>query len=85
MSAFLRFVLLLSVAPGAAQSAPVEDSLAQRVVACTTCHGPQGRAAADGYHPRIAGKPAGYLYQQLLNFRDGPPARVAKRPAGGAK
>lgn len=49
----------------------VEDSIAQRVQACTVCHGPQGRAAADGYYPRIAGKPAGYLYNQLRNFRDG--------------
>jgi cytochrome c553 len=35
------------------------------------CHGKEGRAASDGYYPRIAGKPAGYLYNQLLNFRDG--------------
>ena len=45
--------------------------MAQRVLACTGCHGPEGRAAPDGYYPRIAGKPAGYLYNQLLNFRDG--------------
>eukprot|EP01041_Mallomonas_annulata_P018222 gene18222-37045_t len=55
----------------AAQTAPFEDSMAQRMLACTACHGPQGRAAADGYYPRIAGKPAGYLYNQLLNFRHG--------------
>jgi len=52
-------------------AAPFEDTVAQRVLACTGCHGPQGRAAPDGYYPRIAGKPAGYLYNQLLNFRDG--------------
>jgi cytochrome c553 len=64
-------VLLAGVA-GFAQAAPkVEDTMAQRVQACTGCHGPQGRAAADGYYPRIAGKPAGYLYNQLLSFRDG--------------
>ena len=45
--------------------------MAQRVLACTGCHGPQGRAASDGYYPRIAGKPAGYLYNQLVSFRDG--------------
>ncbi len=39
--------------------------------ACTTCHGREGRATAQGYFPRIAGKPAGYLHNQLLNFRDG--------------
>jgi cytochrome c553 len=48
-----------------------EDSIAQRSLACTHCHGAQGRAAPDGYYPRLAGKPAGYLYNQLLNFRDG--------------
>jgi cytochrome c553 len=31
----------------------------------------RGRAGPDGYYPRLAGKPAGYLYHQLLNFRDG--------------
>ena len=54
-----------------AQAAPFEDSIAQRTLACIACHGPQGRAAPDGYYPRLAGKPAGYLYNQLLNFRDG--------------
>ena len=56
-----------------AQAAPAkfEDSIAQRAQACTSCHGREGRAAADGYYPRLAGKPQGYLYQQLLNFRDG--------------
>ena len=48
-----------------------EDSMAQRTLACTACHGQQGRAASDGYYPRIAGKPAGYLYNQLLHFRHG--------------
>ena len=48
-----------------------EDTLAQRVLACTGCHGPQGRAAGDGYYPRLAGKPAGYLYNQLQSFREG--------------
>ena len=54
-----------------ALAAPFEDSIAQRTLACTACHGPQGRAAPDGYYPRLAGKPAGYLYHQLLHFRDG--------------
>jgi cytochrome c553 len=52
-------------------SATLSDTIAQRAVACTACHGAQGRAGSDGYYPRIAGKPAGYLYNQLLNFREG--------------
>ena len=63
--------LALMAVPAAAQAAPFEDSMAQRTLACTGCHGVQGRAAPDGYYPRLAGKPAGYLYNQLLNFREG--------------
>jgi cytochrome c553 len=59
-------------APAADAAAPkFEDTIAQRVQACTACHGKEGRAASDGYYPRIAGKPAGYLYNQLIDFRDG--------------
>lgn len=57
--------------PALSNSATFEDTLAQRTLACTACHGPQGRAGPDGYYPRLAGKPAGYLYAQLLSFRDG--------------
>ena len=73
----LRVVLgvcaaLVATASLAAPPQPVfKDDIAQRVLACTSCHGPQGRAAPDGYYPRLAGKPAGYLYNQLVNFRDG--------------
>ena len=69
----IRLALLaLLVFAGSAQAAPkVEDTMAQRLLACTGCHGPQGRAASDGYYPRIAGKPAGYLFNQLISFRDG--------------
>ena len=55
----------------------VPDSLAQRLQPCTLCHGAEGRAGREGYLPRIAGKPAAYLYQQLLNFRDGRRANAA--------
>lgn len=57
--------------PAVAAPPAFEDTMAQRVLACTACHGAQGRAAPDGYFPRIAGKPAGYLYNQLVNFHDG--------------
>ena len=55
----------------ASAAAPFKNDMSQRTLACTACHGPQGRAAPDGYYPRLAGKPAGYLYNQLINFRDG--------------
>jgi cytochrome c553 len=59
------------VAPTWAQTSPFEDSMAERTRACTHCHGKQGRAGPDGYYPRLAGKPAAYLYAQLRHFRDG--------------
>jgi cytochrome c553 len=65
---------LHSLPVAAAEPAPphtVPDTMAQRVLACTPCHGREGRATRDGYHPRIAGKPAGYLHEQLRHFRDG--------------
>jgi cytochrome c553 len=70
LSRWLAAVFLMVVS-AAAQAAAFEDSIAQRTLACTGCHGAQGRAAPDGYYPRLAGKPAGYLYNQLLNFHEG--------------
>ncbi|MEO7115426.1 MAG: cytochrome C, partial [Caldimonas sp.] len=64
-------VLVAGATAGRAEAAPFQDTIAQRVLACTGCHGREGRAAPDGYYPRIAGKPAGYLYNQLRHFRDG--------------
>jgi len=64
-------VVAVALSGRAARAAPFEDTIAQRVLACTGCHGREGRAAADGYYPRIAGKPSGYLFNQLRNFRDG--------------
>jgi cytochrome c553 len=47
------------------------DSIEARVQGCVTCHGQSGQGTSNGYFPRIAGKPAGYLYNQLIAFRDG--------------
>ncbi len=58
-------------AAATAGPASAPDTIAQRMLACTACHGKEGRASSEGYYPRLAGKPAGYLYNQLLNFRDG--------------
>src|SRR4051794_3986058 len=67
----IAWLCLLFAATSAFAQAKFEDTMAQRTLACTACHGKEGRAAPDGYYPRIAGKPAGYLYNQLLNFREG--------------
>lgn len=46
-----------------------DDGMSHRVAACTACHGPEGIELEDGYVPRIHGKPAGYLYNQLVNYQ----------------
>jgi cytochrome c553 len=75
-SSLVRWTLALCTAAAGsaavAQTVPAHyDSMAERTRACTACHGEEGRATNDGYFPRIAGKPAGYLYNQLVNFREG--------------
>ena len=47
------------------------DAMTERLGACIACHGKEGRTINAEYLPRIAGKPAGYLSNQLMNFRDG--------------
>jgi len=64
----LYFLILAS---GAVAQDILPDTITQRVAACFACHGKEGRAASDGFYPRIAGKPAGYLFNQLINFREG--------------
>jgi len=47
------------------------DSIEARVQGCATCHGWQGQGTSNDYFPRIAGKPAGYLFNQLRAFHNG--------------
>lgn len=47
------------------------DTMKERVRGCVSCHGENGRGTNSVYFPRLAGKPAGYLYNQLVAFRDG--------------
>ena len=67
----LCFIFLALGFSAESTAANFENTLAQRLQACTACHEEQGRAGPDGYYPRLAGKPAAYLYNQLLNFREG--------------
>lgn len=57
--------------PAAIPAFKTVDSMEARMQGCVTCHGQQGQGTGTEYFPRIAGKPAGYLYSQLLAFRDG--------------
>lgn len=50
----------------------VPDTMEQRLAACVQCHGEYGYGNAnDPNIPRLAEKPAGYLYKQLLSFKAG--------------
>jgi cytochrome c553 len=65
-----------SVAQPAAQRPgdPLADTIEARVLACAPCHGPNGEGSQtirNVHFPPIAGKPAGYLYNQLVAFREG--------------
>lgn len=72
MSVAMILVTLWSA--GASQAQPAErapDTLEARLLACAACHGPQGQGTDNDYFPRLAGKPAGYLMNQLVAFRNG--------------
>jgi len=58
--------------PGFSQQSHIyPDDMRERVQACAACHGVDGRGTKDVYFPRLAGKPSGYLYNQLLAFKAG--------------
>ena len=68
-AALLLGVVLAPPLRAADRPAVLPDSMEQRLLACTSCHA--RKDASDRFFPRIAGKPAGYLYNQLINFREG--------------
>jgi cytochrome c553 len=70
-SAAAALLFLVHGAAGAATPGSVPDTIEQRVAACIACHGREGAATNAGFFPRLAGKPAGYLFNQLVSFRDG--------------
>ncbi|MFC5431060.1 c-type cytochrome [Paraburkholderia denitrificans] len=47
------------------------DTIEARVRGCAACHGKQGQGSDNDYFPRLAGKPVQYLFNQLVNFREG--------------
>lgn len=69
----ISVVLCLSsgTATATADSVEVPDTMAERMKACVICHDAGDKAERATYYPRIAGKPEGYLFNQLRNFRDG--------------
>ena len=76
VSCVVMALVFSAAATAQSASGSASSNLAKRMQACTTCHGAGstatvGRTANEVYFPRIAGKPAGYLYNQLAAFRDG--------------
>lgn len=64
-------IILEAQAQDSKPTFPKVDSIEARVQGCVTCHGTHGQGTTNDYFPRIAGKPAGYLFNQLVAFRDG--------------
>jgi cytochrome c553 len=54
-----------------AEDTSVPNDMEALIQPCTPCHGAAGKGTTDPYFPRLAGKPSGYLYNQLLAFRGG--------------
>src|ERR1700746_1611707 len=72
-----RVILLVSVmlcSAAVAAAEPTEhapDTMEAGLRGWVPCHGRQGEGTNNDYFPRLAGKPAGYLMNQLVAFRDG--------------
>jgi len=64
----LAFVLAFATVAAFADEGTLDDRLA----ACAACHGKHGEGVEGAeYYPHLAGKPSGYLFEQLRGFRDG--------------
>ncbi|MBL8524487.1 MAG: cytochrome c4 [Betaproteobacteria bacterium] len=64
-------IVALIAVPHAWAMPPVPDTTAERAKPCLACHASEDRKNRDEYYPRLAGKPAGYLLNQMVHFRDG--------------
>src|ERR1043166_8862107 len=69
-------LLLIGVLPAHAQQEAVPsyraiDSLEARVQGCVTCEEKSGKRQKNDFSRETGGKPAAYLYNQLVAFREG--------------
>ncbi|UDM50593.1 c-type cytochrome [Cupriavidus sp. MP-37] len=90
LAAMLCAQPVLSAEPGAAPAAapaPATDAALRarsRAAACTSCHGPSGRAPAGSTIPPLAGRPQAELAAQMQAFKAGTrPATVMHQIARG--
>lgn len=68
LAVLMNFPAVIALAQ---QTEPAPDTMEARLRACIPCHGRQAEGTQNEYFPRLAGKPAGYLMNQLVAFRDG--------------
>jgi cytochrome c553 len=61
----------LAPAAGAQTIGQPPDTMEARLLGCAPCHGAAGEGTNNAYFPRLAGKPSGYLANQLIAFRNG--------------
>lgn len=64
-------LLLLAVALPAIAEESTTVSMSERVAPCLSCHAETGLDLEGGFVPSLHGKPAGYLYNQLVNYQQG--------------
>jgi len=69
--AILTLALVSTFGDASAAPRGAPDTIQARAQGCSTCHGSYGQGGSEDYFPRIAGKPQGYIFNQLQNFRDG--------------
>lgn len=68
---FVSLMLCPAAVVSAEPTQHAPDTMEARLLACAPCHGRHGEGTSNDYFPRLAGKPAGYLMNQLVAFRDG--------------
>lgn len=64
-------LLLTAWVTGPAVAEPATNTMQQRVQPCMACHAAKGINLQSGYVPSLHGKPAGYLFNQLVNYQTG--------------
>jgi cytochrome c553 len=70
--AALCMACVLPWAPARGQdNTKTADAIEARVLGCAPCHGDHGQGTNNDFFPRLAGKPSGYLFNQLVAFRNG--------------
>jgi cytochrome c553 len=69
---FRVLLLALCLVSLAAPGREPDGGMQARLAACSACHGEDGEGkAGNEYYPHLAGKPSGYLLDQLRAFREG--------------